>query len=95
MSSLKKLQFPIAEPLTVLNFSMAEAMDVFKVAARLLETCREYERQRDSLPYDVDGCVIKVNSFDVREAMGETSKFPKWAIAYKFSAEEGVTTLLR
>lgn len=49
---------------------------------------------RANLPFDIDGIVIKVDSFEQREIMGATSKFPKWAVAYKFPPEEKETTLL-
>lgn len=48
---------------------------------------------RDKLDFLIDGMVIKVNDFAIREALGYTDKFPKWAIAYKFEAEETTTTL--
>jgi DNA ligase (NAD+) len=46
---------------------------------------------RSSLPYDLDGAVIKVNSYDAHDKLGRTSKFPRWAIAYKFKAEQAYT----
>ena len=49
---------------------------------------------RGELPFDIDGAVIKVNDFAQREALGSTSKFPKWAIAYKYPPEEKETTLI-
>jgi DNA ligase (NAD+) len=49
---------------------------------------------RDSLDYLIDGAVVKVTSLTLREAMGYTDKFPRWAVAYKFAAEENVATLL-
>jgi DNA ligase (NAD+) len=49
---------------------------------------------RSKLPFDIDGAVIKVNDFAAREEIGETSKFPKWAAAYKYPPEEKETTLL-
>jgi DNA ligase (NAD+) len=49
--------------------------------------------ERDSLPFDIDGAVVKINSFAVREKLGATSKFPKWAVAYKYPPEERETTL--
>ncbi len=48
---------------------------------------------RDSLDYLIDGIVFKVNDFSVREALGYTEKFPKWAMAFKFKAEECTTIL--
>ncbi len=49
---------------------------------------------RQGLPYDIDGAVIKVDSFEDREKLGVTSKFPKWATAYKYPAEKKYTRLL-
>lgn len=49
---------------------------------------------RYTLPFDIDGAVIKVNNFEKRKALGSTAKFPKWAIAFKYPPEEKETTLL-
>lgn len=54
---------------------------------------QHYQIHRTDLPYEIDGIVIKVNSFQQQDAMGYTVKAPKWAIAYKFPAEEAFTTL--
>lgn len=51
------------------------------------------ETKRDNLPYDIDGAVIKVDNLALREALGNTNHHPNWAIAYKYQAEEQVTTL--
>ena len=59
----------------------------------LHEQVMAWADRRDSLPYEVDGLVIKVNSFEQREQLGRTSKFPRWAIAYKFPADK-VTTVV-
>ena len=48
---------------------------------------------RDSYEFDIDGAVVKVNDFSDRELLGETSKFPKWAVAFKYPPEEKVTEL--
>lgn len=59
----------------------------------ILEFISEYTKKRGSLPYDIDGVVVKVNDVEAQKALGYTSKYPKWAIAYKFPAEEVLTKL--
>ncbi|MGI5921901.1 MAG: NAD-dependent DNA ligase LigA [Syntrophomonadaceae bacterium] len=56
--------------------------------------CQEYQEKRHQLPYEIDGVVVKLNNFEFRPALGETAKSPRWAIAYKFPAEEKETRLL-
>jgi DNA ligase (NAD+) len=53
-----------------------------------------WESERKNLPYDTDGVVIKVNSLDQQQELGFTAKSPRWAIAYKYKAEEALTRLL-
>lgn len=60
----------------------------------VIEKINEIESIRDDLEILIDGVTIKVNDFKLREALGYTNKFPRWAIAYKFEAEEIVTKLL-
>lgn len=59
----------------------------------VVDYIKEYQTQRQDLPYEIDGVVIKVNNFQTQEEIGYTVKAPKWAIAYKFPAEESFTTL--
>lgn len=59
----------------------------------VISYCDSWEKRKSSLPYPVDGMVIKVNEFDKQAILGMTSKSPKWAIAYKFPAERAVTKL--
>jgi DNA ligase (NAD+) len=54
----------------------------------------EWHEKRPQLPYEIDGIVIKVDSFEQQEQLGATAKSPRWAIAYKFPAEEVVTKLI-
>lgn len=54
---------------------------------------QEMTEKRDTFPYEIDGIVIKVNNLQEQERIGYTAKVPKWAIAYKFPAEEVVTKL--
>ena len=65
-----------------------------KTFAEIKQCIEEIGLSRDSLDFLIDGAVVKVNDFDVRRQMGFTDKFPRWAIAFKFKAEE-VTTVLK
>lgn len=65
--------------------------------ATIEEAIKEIDRIgsiRGTLPFDIDGAVIKVDSFSQRELLGSTAKFPKWALAFKYPPEEKETTLL-
>lgn len=59
----------------------------------VLEFIEEKGKIRDSLPYDIDGVVIKVNNIEEQQKLGFTAKYPKWATAYKFPAKEVITKL--
>lgn len=54
----------------------------------------DWDQRREALPYDTDGVVIKVDSFAQRGALGATTKFPRWAIAFKFPANQSETTVV-
>ena len=56
--------------------------------------CNEFELQRDELPYEIDGMVIKVNDVALQDKMGMTTHHPRWAIAYKFKARQATSKLL-
>ncbi len=60
----------------------------------LIAFCRDWEEKRRTLDFDTDGVVIKVDALALRARLGSTSKFPRWAVAFKFPAEQK-TTLLR
>lgn len=55
---------------------------------------REVDAMREGLPYATDGAVVKVNGYDIQRRLGATAKAPRWAVAYKFKAEEALTELL-
>ena len=59
----------------------------------VIEFIEEKGMMREKLPYDIDGVVVKVNSIDDQKKLGYTAKYPKWATAYKFPAEEVLTKL--
>ena len=79
---LKTLGFPV-------NPHKKLAKDINEVIAY----CNEWEEKRFHLPYNIDGMVIKVNSLSLQERLGVTSKSPRWAVAYKFPAQQAETTL--
>ena len=59
----------------------------------ILDFIDEYGKKRSDLPYDIDGVVIKLNDLNEQRTMGFTAKYPRWATAYKFPAEEVLTKL--
>ncbi|MTI54485.1 NAD-dependent DNA ligase LigA [Geosporobacter ferrireducens] len=59
----------------------------------VIALCEKWAMKRMDLPFDIDGLVVKINSLRQREALGMKSKSPKWAIAYKFPAEQQKTTI--
>lgn len=59
----------------------------------ILEFINYWDEKRSDLPFEVDGIVIKVNSYERQDQLGFTSKSPRWAIAYKFETEQAVTQL--
>ncbi len=60
----------------------------------VIAVCKEWEKKRKSLDYDIDGMVIKVDDLDQQKRLGVTAKSPRYAISYKFPAERAVTRLL-
>ena len=59
----------------------------------VIERCQDFDERREKLPYEIDGMVVKVNSFDLQRHLGSTAKSPRWIVAYKFPAERAVTRL--
>ena len=62
--------------------------------SELTEQIDRIGNSRDSFPYDIDGAVVKIDSFGLRDILGATAKFPRWAAAYKYPPEEKETKLL-
>ncbi|MBE2219129.1 MAG: NAD-dependent DNA ligase LigA [Ignavibacteria bacterium] len=82
MKILKGLKFPVNDNTRVVG----SIEDVKKF-------CNEVEQERDILPYEIDGVVIKVDSLKQQEKIGSIAKSPRWAIAYKFKAKQATTRL--
>ena len=59
----------------------------------VLAYCEEWREKRDTLEYQIDGVVVKVNSFALQDELGFTSKFPRWAIAYKYPARQATSVV--
>ena len=76
-----------------LGFVVNSNIKVCQNIKEVIDYINEWTTSRSSLPYEIDGIVIKVNNLDEQKELGYTSRTPKWAIAYKFPAEEVLTKL--
>ncbi|MBU0951709.1 MAG: NAD-dependent DNA ligase LigA [Elusimicrobia bacterium] len=78
------------------NFGLKtiENTKLFKTIDEAIGYCLKWQEERDKLPFEIDGMVIKVNSLKQRTALGQTMKSPRWAIAYKFPARQATTKIL-
>ena len=77
-----------------LGFKISPGYKVCKTPMEVWESIESIGNGRFELPYDIDGAVIKVNFFSHREVLGESTKAPKWAVAFKFPAEKKFTRLV-
>ncbi|MFI3128922.1 MAG: NAD-dependent DNA ligase LigA [Bacillota bacterium] len=75
------------------GFLTSDYFKVLKNTDDIKAQLEEIELSRGALDFLIDGVVLKVNSYKKRELLGSTEKFPRWAVAYKFEAEEAKTTL--
>lgn len=82
LKTLKDWGFPVNP-----HFTLCKTID------EVIAFCNEWDEKRHDLPYETDGMVVKLNSFVQRQRLGATSKVPRWAKAYKFEAEQGITKL--
>lgn len=76
------------------GFRIPNNIALCKNQDEIFEFIDDWEQARHQLPFDIDGIVIKVNSFAQQQQLGFTAKSPRWAIAYKYKAEEAETRLL-
>ncbi len=73
--------------------SPQKEMKVVKGIEGVIQYCQEFESNRDNLPYEIDGMVIKVNDIELQDRLGMTTHHPRWAIAYKFKARQATSKL--
>jgi len=76
------------------GFKVPEHIARCKNIDEIFQFINEWDKKRYDLPFDIDGVVIKVNSYQQQDELGFTAKTPRWAIAYKFKAEQERTKLL-
>lgn len=87
-------QEDVLQKLSQLGFSVNEKRVLASTIDQVWDFIEKVGQERDKLPYEIDGIVIKVNHLAAQEELGFTVKAPKWAIAYKFPAEEKEAQLL-
>jgi DNA ligase (NAD+) len=88
-----KTHFESLENARKVGFKVPKTMAIAKTIDEVFEFINHWGSQRHNLPYETDGVVIKVNNLQQQEELGYTSKAPRWAIAYKFKAEQVGTIL--
>lgn len=81
------------EYLASLGFSVIPDLRVCHTSQEVTERIEQIGEMRRSLPFDIDGAVVKVNDLALRSEIGSTAKTPKWAVAFKYPPEEKETTL--
>ncbi len=77
-----------------LGFPTVSLLAVTGDAEKVIEAIQSLGEQRETLPYDIDGAVVKIDSLSQREILGEGTSTPKWAVAYKYPPEQKETKLL-
>lgn len=88
-----KTQFEGLEKARAWGFKVPKAAKVVNTIDEVFEFINYWDKHRHNLPYETDGVVVKVNNLYQQEELGYTAKAPRWAIAYKFKAEQVSTTL--
>ena len=76
------------------GFKVPDSLKLCRNIEEVIDFISRWESKRKDLPYDTDGVVVKVNSLNQQQELGFTAKSPRWAIAYKYKAEEALTRLL-
>ncbi|MDH7605954.1 MAG: NAD-dependent DNA ligase LigA, partial [Melioribacter sp.] len=79
---LREMGFPVNQ-----NYKLCKDIE------EVMKFCNDWEDKRDTLPYEIDGVVVKVNSLKQQKILGNIAKSPRWAVAYKFKAKQAKTRL--
>lgn len=87
-ATTKKTHYEALMELKELGFVVNPNIKLVHNISEILDYIEEWTARRDELPYEIDGIVIKVNDIHMQKELGNTAKYPKWVIAYKFPAEE-------
>ena len=87
-ATTKKTHYEALMELKELGFIVNPNIKLVHNISEILDYIEEWTERRDELPYEIDGIVIKVNDIHMQKELGNTAKYPKWVIAYKFPAEE-------
>lgn len=82
------------EALSTMGFKVFSGWKVCHSLEEVIEFCEKWDKQREKLPYDIDGVVIKVDEFSLQQEVGFTSKAPRWALAYKWQSSQAETKVL-
>ena len=93
-SSPFKTHYELQEQLKALRFPVNDYNRKCENFESTLTSIEKFRDKRKELDYEVDGLVIQLNSLAHRKQLGETSKFPRWAVAYKYEAEQAVTEII-
>lgn len=88
-----KTQFELLQYLNRIGFRISPEVKVFKSIDGVIEECKRLTAIRDSFPFGADGVVVKVNDLELQKRLGATAHEPRWAIAFKFPAEEAETVV--
>ncbi len=86
-----KSHHEVLEKLKQLGFRVNPETELCENFEQTLEVLEKWQARRDTLPYEVDGLVLKVDSLEQQRILGSTAKHPRWAVAYKYEAEQATT----
>lgn len=88
-----KTQYESLKTLQQFGFKVNPNFELCKNIHEVIKYCEKWETKRESLDYEIDGVVIKVNSIEKQKELGSIAKSPRWAVAFKFKAKQATTTI--